>query len=163
MAMRQDAGGFTLVEVMISLAVMLILLMAAIPMTISWSNSAKQRDAAGLLQQGLSRAKALALRNPGAVGAGMPSAALCLSGGTLSVLRLARDVTFSCTPEADEDVQWSAVIPSAASITIGGEDFQCLALDNRGLPVTVSGCVETSTGTFNVIVGSEDSLDVTLI
>jgi type IV pilus assembly protein PilA len=161
--MRQDARGFTLVEVMVSLAVMLILFLAAVPMTISWSNSAKQRDAAGLLQQGLSRAKALALRNPGAVAAGQPSVALCLSGGTISLLRLQPDATFNCTPAAEADLQWSAAVPSAASIKIDGADFHCLALDNRGLPVTVGDCVATSSGTFNVVVGSEDSLDVTLI
>jgi type IV pilus assembly protein PilA len=163
MAMRPGARGFTLIEVMVTLAVMLILLMAAIPMSISWSNSAKQRDAAGLLQQGLSRAKALALRNPGAVAAGQPSVALCLGGDTLSLLRLERDAAFSCTPAGAADLQWSALVPSSASIRIGGADFKCLALDNRGLPVPVSDCVAGSTGTFNVVVGSEDPLDVTLI
>ncbi len=80
--------GFTLIELMITIALFGLLLFVGVPLTQSWTNSSYQRDAAGLLKQGISRAKATALRNQGAVQDTAPAAVLCHSGQNLKLFRL---------------------------------------------------------------------------
>ena len=80
-----NSRGFTLIELMITITLFGILLFVGVPLTQSWTNSAYQRDAAGLLKQGLSRAKSIALRNQGKVQDTAPAAILCRSGQTLNL------------------------------------------------------------------------------
>lgn len=145
------AGGFTLVELMVTVALLALLTMLAGPLTAAWSNSAQVRDAEGLLNQGLGRAKANALRNRYGMIDSQPSALLCLSqGGQLSLHEAASATSpASCTsPQL-----WSAQLPQRVSVQSSGAAFSCLAFDTRGLPTSVSGC--STSQTFALSAGSE--------
>ncbi|KPA91581.1 MULTISPECIES: pilus assembly FimT family protein [Pseudomonas] len=150
--------GFTLVELMITVALLGLILMVGVPLTQSWTNSSYQRDAAGLLKQGISRAKATALRNQGAVQDSAPAAVLCRSGQNLKLFRLNAGQSIDCN--ATSQPVWSSTIPAAAGIKVAGVDMACVAFSNRGLAVSGNSC---STGTLQVTAGSESSVDVPLI
>lgn len=150
--------GFTLIELMITIAVFALLLAIGAPLTRAWSDSAHQREAASLLQQGLSRAKATALRNVGGVLNPEPAAVLCHSGQTLMLFQLDKGQSVDCT--AVKGSLWSAVLPGSASLQSQGSEMSCVAFDNRGLPVSGSSCATT---TLQVLAGNESALDVQLI
>ncbi|WP_286974290.1 type II secretion system protein [Pseudomonas sp.] len=155
--------GFTLVELMVTVTVMSVILLAAVPLTMGWSSSARQLETANLLKQGVSRAKATALRNPGGVGLESPAAALCLSNDTLSLVRQDKAGTFSCSPSNSSYSIWSAKVPEGVAVQVGGADFQCLAMDNRGLAVNQSGCATTAANSITVSTGGQDAIEVPII
>ncbi|BBP74673.1 pilus assembly FimT family protein [Pseudomonas gingeri] len=150
--------GFTLIELMITITLFGLLLFVGVPLTQSWTNSAYQRDAAGLLKQGISRTKAIALRNQGAVQDSAPAAVLCHSGQNLQLFRLTAGQAIDCATTTPP--LWSSPLPAAASIQSAGVDLACVAFNNRGLAVSSSTC---TTATLQVTAGSESSVDVPLI
>lgn len=155
--------GFTLVELMVTLAVLAIILSAALPLTSNWSSSAHQLETANLLKQGVSRAKAIALRNPGGVGLDKAAAALCLSDNKISLVRQDKAGAFSCAPTDSANSIWSATVPSGVSVKIGGASFQCLAMNNRGLPANQTGCTTATTQYISVSAGGQDAIEVPII
>lgn len=56
--------GFTLIELVVTLAIMVLLLLMAVPLATDWTYSARTLQARGTLVEGFAQAKALALRNP---------------------------------------------------------------------------------------------------
>ena len=62
--------GFTLIELMVTLAILAMLLLMAAPLAADWVHGARTLQARGTLVQGFENAKALALRNPCAIGSG---------------------------------------------------------------------------------------------
>ncbi len=149
--------GFTLIELMITIAIFGILLAIGAPFTKAWSDSAKQREAAGVLKQGISRAKATALRNPEGARDDVAAAALCRSGQTLKLFKMATsvDCTSSATP------LWTAQLPASVGVKVGGSDVSCVAFNSRGLPVV--GGNACTTASIDVTAGSESTFNVPII
>lgn len=164
--MVKQAKGFTLIELMVTLAVMSILLMAGVPLTQGWLNSAHQRDAASVLQQGIARAKAMALRNPaGVVGADKPAALLCLNDTSLMLAQpVAGQSAFNCGQVGNAQVVWSSALPKQVTIESDNKSFRCVALDNRALPFQSSPSgLDCATVDLAVKAGREDALPITII
>lgn len=151
------AKGFTLIELMITIAIFGILLAIGAPFTKAWSDSAKQREAAGVLKQGISRAKATALRNPEGARDETAAAALCRSGQTLKLFKMATsvDCSSSATP------LWTAQLPNSIGVTASGADVACVAFNSRGLPVVGGSACTTSS--IDVTAGSESAFNVPII
>ncbi|TBV09059.1 prepilin-type N-terminal cleavage/methylation domain-containing protein [Phytopseudomonas dryadis] len=151
-----NSRGFSLVELLVTLALLAFLLMLAVPFTNTWSDSARLRDAENLLHQGIGRAKALALRNHHGMTGTRTAASLCLDGQSQ---RLNLYQASSAAQQADcsgayGSPVWSAQLPKAATVKSGANDFACLALDSRGLPTANGGC---STGNaYTLSIGSDD-------
>ncbi|MCD5996713.1 type II secretion system protein [Pseudomonas sp. CDFA 602] len=151
--------GFTLVELMITLAVFSFLLTMGVQLTSAWMDSAKQRDAAGLLKQGISRAKATALRNPGAAPEGSSAAVLCLSGQALKLFGATQSGAINCA--STTGVLWTAQLPASATLQANGSDLSCIAFNSRGLPS--AGGSACATSSVDVTVGNESAFNVLII
>jgi len=59
------AAGFTLIELMVTVAIMAVLALAGMPFAKSWMESNRQMQARNLLWEGIAQSRAVALRNPG--------------------------------------------------------------------------------------------------
>lgn len=151
------AKGFTLIELMITIAIFGILLAIGAPFTKAWSDSAKQREAAGVLKQGISRAKATALRNPEGARDDVAAAALCRSGQTLKLFKMATNV--DCSSSATP--LWTAQLPASVGVKVSGADVSCVAFNSRGLPVLGGNACTTSS--IDVTAGSESTFNVPII
>ncbi|MCE7031174.1 prepilin-type N-terminal cleavage/methylation domain-containing protein [Lysobacter sp. GX 14042] len=115
--------GFTLVELMVTVAVMAILAALALPAAATWASGARQAEARGALVESLGRARALAIRNPDGRAAGQAVAMVRLRGDTLQVVRV-----------ANGQVGWQADLhPGVRLADDGGVAFNCVAFDSRGL------------------------------
>jgi type IV pilus assembly protein PilA len=143
----RSTAGLTLIELMVTLALLAFLILIGLPLTRGWVQSAHQRDAAGMMIEGLGRAKALAMRNPqGFTSQSVPAAVACLVAGQISVVTASTNGV-NCNQASD----WSAQLPSDASVTqaYGGTAFQCAAYNERGIALTTSvgglACTPSST------------------
>lgn len=67
--------GFTLVELLVTVSIMVFLLLASAPYLVDWSASAQVKDANSKLRAAYGLAKAMALRNPNGVTDGSYTAA----------------------------------------------------------------------------------------
>ena len=138
------ARGFTLIELMIALAILAFLLLAAMPFTRDWVDGTRQMQARSVLLEGMAKARALGLRNPERRAPAQVVAMLDLGG---SRLRLWRGV--------GGDQEWSGNLPagvtlkavgkgdlaSSAAFATAGDAFACVALDNRGMRLPAApGC-----------------------
>ncbi len=156
--------GFSLIESMTAITLSGLLFASGVPLTSSWVSSARVRDAQGLMTQGVARARALALRNPGGVTGTATAAMLCLSGGNLRLIAASRSpqTAASCSATA---ALWSARLPASASVTAGGSALGCLAFNNRGVavnPAAASGSDSCPTSTSVVIASSSQNVALTL-
>lgn len=156
--MRRNSG-FTLIELMVTIAIAGMLLFIGAPLSKAWTDSAHQRDAAGLLSQGISRAKATALRNPGGAQEEAPAAALCRSGQVLKLFSIADTQSISCSATAN--ILWTAQLPTSVALQAGGTDIACVAFNSRGLPVVGGNACTTSS--IDVTAGSESAFNVPII
>lgn len=144
--------GFSLIELLVSLALLAFFITLAVPFTNTWSNNTKLHEAESLLRQGVGRAKALAQRNELGITGSQTAAILC-QDSTTAVLKLYQAATCTGTPV------WSAQLPTAVNITNGETLFSCLAISNRGLPVASNSCNVTSTYTLS-IGGESDTVTI---
>lgn len=131
---RERARGYSLVELMLTLAVAGLLLVSAGQLTHGWIASARVHEALAVMSQGVSRAKAIALRNPGGVSGAAAAAILCVSGNTVRLFAATR------SPQAAAHCQgsgglWTAQLHGSAQVVVNGAALSCLAFSNRALPL----------------------------
>lgn len=153
-----QSQGISLIELMVTIALMIILTLIGLPLTKAWGDSARQREAAGVLAEGLGRAKALAMRNPGGIeDTAKPSGYACLTGSTIAVART--DLGGAC---GKGQLDWSGTIPTEASAKLpSGSAFQCVAYNSRGeaLAIVINGLACT-TASPEILLGQEDAFTV---
>ena len=150
--------GFTLIELVVTLAIMALLLFMAVPLATDWTYSARTLQARGTLVEGFAQAKALALRNPCAApnGTGTHAATLrATTDGEKVTLSVLAQVSESLLAQNDESLlakgddscdhlssqpnpQWSASLPEGVTLTRNGTKLVTgapdnLNIDNRGL------------------------------
>lgn len=165
---RFSSRGTTLIELAVTLALFAFLVLLAVPLGHAWVQSAHQRDASGMLTEGLGRAKALALRNSmGLTDQTLPVAMACLVGGKIEVASATKDGA-----DCGQGGSWSAKLPFDVSIVEATSQsaFQCVAYNERGVALAATiGPIQCtpalSSGqplTFNVLVGNEEALPVNL-
>ena len=137
--------GFTLIELMVTLAILAMLLLMAAPLAADWVHGARTLQARGTLVQGFENAKALALRNPceapNATGAHAAVLQAQTDGTTvtLNVLALPQGVSGCALLDARPNPQWTARLPDGVGLTLNGTLLTTgtpltVNLDNRGLP-----------------------------
>jgi len=166
---RPRRAGFSLVELMVTVAVAALLLVSGVPLTRAWIQSSQARDAQGMISQGISKAKALAVRNAASItNDALAMSAVCVSNGTLTVVTAANAAT-QANCSTSSSVVWTAQLPSGSSVQVGAttlSSLSCLAYNTRGNHVAgANSCSVPSssmtTWKVTVAVGNE-SVDLVL-
>jgi prepilin-type N-terminal cleavage/methylation domain-containing protein len=116
--------GFTLVEMMVTLAIIAFLGLTAVPLTQRLIHSAQVDNTDAQLMQAIATARSLAMRNPGGATGDSPAAQVDYEEDTQTV---------SVSVPNENVVRWQAVLPPGIEITPEGE-FP-LELTNRGRPL----------------------------
>ncbi|AOY00669.1 prepilin-type N-terminal cleavage/methylation domain-containing protein [Jeongeupia sp. USM3] len=150
-----DGRGFTLIELMITIAILALLLAVGVPFTQRWGQSARVQQVESTLKQGFAHAKAVALRNP--TGATTGSAAvLRLEGDDLVVCEGA----VTCTTA---NAVWRGSKPTSTTISLNGlATTGGLGFSNQGMATASSYTVSDGDETSDEISDNGDETQKTL-
>ena len=134
--------GFSLVELMVVIAILGILAVVAAPFTASWRQDADVRAAASTLELAFGKARALALRNPAemfetAAGVRQVASGVKRENAVLLVCEGA-PTSANCTAGGSAEV-WSGRFPDGVSITVNGGQMTAHGLDNTGQSIGAAG------------------------
>ncbi|MGE6333490.1 pilus assembly FimT family protein [Stenotrophomonas sp. NPDC077659] len=167
---RLRQQGVTLIELMITLSIVAFLLMAAAPFGAHWVQSNRQMQARSLLWEGVSQARAIALRNPQARAMGTPAATLQMRAGQLEVVVPGVDAPLWTAPlRAGVSLKLTdhdGYADAAAMQATGHPGFDCLNFDMRGLRLPgASGCTDSAQSLNRIAIGlaNQDPLYVDLL
>lgn len=166
--MSRRNAGFSLVELMVTLAVMAVLAAAGTPLARQWIDSNRQMQARNVMWEAVSQVRSLALRNPNQATTGGVSARLERDGRALQVLRAdGTEVLWSGELPRDVDIKLTDAVDFTDAEALGAAagDLACVAFGNRGqrLP-EASGC--TSAGSHQRLaigLNNQDPLYVDLL
>lgn len=128
--MYQFEKGFTLLELIVSLSLMVGLALLVSSLGGTWIQSANVTRAQGVLQRAYSMTKNTALANSVAKSSIEAAAILCFSSSELKV--------FSGESCNGGVLIWKSALPSGVEITLGGITPSCLALTNTGALVSTT-------------------------
>lgn len=146
--MVSSQAGISMIEMMVTIAIMMLLAMAVAPFSVEWGNQAAVRQTHSLLTQAMSQLKATALRNPTAASA-TAAAVLVSIPGKLCV-EAGLPGALNCS-----SFNWIAQPPVA--LKLNGAASQCIAMDSAGaaLAATVGGVVCGTSMSFSISKGAE--------
>ena len=172
-------AGFTLIELMVGIAIMALLLLAAAPYTLDWVDGTRQLRARSNLLEAVGQARALAMRNPRALTADQAvegAAAVVYDNATHTLWVVARTSDGSGWDAFGAAGDWRGQIANPASLALAGgaaddaADFVCAAFDTRGALVDSSyegaACTAPAAGAAASVfikVGSQEAMDVALL
>lgn len=138
--------GYSLIELLIVLAISAILLGSTVPLGSHWIRSASLSAADGEISHGIGIAIATAFRNEQALDGKEPAATLCISDtNQLSVLEANASELPNCTAGTGTSV-WSSSVPDRAAVTNDGNAISCLCFNPYGL-LTSNNCPDCTTDT----------------
>ncbi len=149
----KTAAGFTLVEVLVVVAVIATLAFAAVPLGNSWTSSAESVNTKGVLSQAISRAKSSAMRNGNKIAETNAVTAICVTSGKVEVREASGTVTSAHCTSGGGTATWSNKIGTSLTIKNNSQAFSCMCFSTKGLLVTTpsncSSCATTSTFEFS--------------
>lgn len=154
------ARGFTLIELMVTLAILALLLMVAAPMATDWASGTRTHQGRATLVQAYSQAKALALRNPCAIGSGgtVVTFKASVQDGRIALQSLLEGDS-SCDfledfAQPDKTMPQQMLLPAGVSLQLGGQPVTSAAprqvtIDSRGMATSSSSFKLTQGGQQN--------------
>ncbi|MEY4589510.1 MAG: hypothetical protein RL497_1586 [Pseudomonadota bacterium] len=147
------SSGFTLVEVLIAVALIGTLAVVAVPLGASWTSSAESVNTKGVLSQAIGRAKASAMRNGNKISETNAAVAICLTSGNVEVREASGTVTSAHCTTGGGTATWSNKIGTGLTITSGGQALSCLCFSTKGQLITSStnctACASSSSFVFS--------------
>jgi prepilin-type N-terminal cleavage/methylation domain-containing protein len=148
-------SGFTLIEVLIVIAIFAMIILVGAPLTGAWVTDASRLETEGQLTQAMGRAKAAALRNYMAATGDTPVTAICLADDNiLTVLEGAPGTPSPDCNSATGTQLWRAKLHPSIAVKLNSEEFSCVYFDNKGTPI--KDCANTiSTLEFTLTAGGE--------
>lgn len=156
--MKQHSG-FTLIEIMIVIALIAFLALTVSPIGGSWVRSADVQKTEGNLTEAIGRAKAGALRNPSGVVGELPVTAICISDN-LVVLQSTDNNPPNCTGLVGRQL-WRTTLDAGVQITASStstEAISCACFNNKGLLSSSDTCSScASNTTFYLSAGSKNA------
>jgi len=134
--------GFTLVELMVVVAIIGIFAVVAAPYTAAWRQDADVRAASSTLELAYGKAKALALRNPGQgyeTSAGVKEVASGIKMENATLMVCTGEPTAAGCTVGGAAVVWSGDLPDGIAVTVNNVQLSSLGLDNTGQSIDADG------------------------
>jgi prepilin-type N-terminal cleavage/methylation domain-containing protein len=139
LATRVPIDGFTLVELMVTTALVATMVLAVAPLATNWIYGSQTLSGLTMVTEGFNVAKALALQNPNAVPTPSASAGMKLAtdGTTTTVYVCTGSSTATGCGSGGGNVVWNATYSGLVTTTLNGATLTqtaplTLDIDNRG-------------------------------
>jgi prepilin-type N-terminal cleavage/methylation domain-containing protein len=147
-------SGFTLIEILIALAIVATLAFATISLGSSWTSSAESVNTKGVLAQAIGRAKSTAMRNANKIADTSAAVAICLTSGKVEIHEASGTITSAHCNTSGGTTTWSGKIGTSLSIKSGSNTLSCLCFSNKGqLNTTASNCSSCASSTRFIFSG----------
>lgn len=146
--------GFTIIEILITIGLVAVIAMIAVPLTGSWLRDSDVQTAGGQLTQAIGQAQASGIRNLPGSADNAHVALVCINtaNDTVIVRESTSSVVANCTPTNTATLLWQAKLNDRVEIVDGGDiAVNCICFNNRGLLTDVGGCASCFTGNDLVI------------
>lgn len=158
--------GFTLVELMITIAVLSIILMMGTALTRSWIDRSQVTHAMSAFKSAVNQAQAAALRNTNNQPTNSASVSVCwnANNSTMRIVRVAKGSQQVCQDVAENTVLQTISLPKGLAIQQGNIAFQCISFNSAGVVIVAasSNCISDTKSTFKVGKNNETA-DLSLI
>ena len=142
---RPKQHGFTLIELMITIAILAILLFVGSSLTRAWVDRGHVDSAISAVKNATFQARAAALRNTNNQPSAFAAASVCFdrTNQKILVVRAAQFATDSCTPSASNATDGNYILQSIpldinVNLTVNSADFNCLSFNSAGILVNSS-------------------------
>ena len=138
--------GFSLIELMVTIAILGILATTGIALTSKWSQQVELDKAVMSLNSGMALAKSTALRNEFSKGVSDSASQICFGSHTLSVHVATASAPASCTTTTVFQY------PLGQSVSIKNSDstdFSCFSFNHLGVVSSTGSCTTTLSLTVN--------------
>lgn len=151
--------GFTLIEVLITVALVGIIAVVASPLTGSIMSGSRISEAEGVLNQAVGKAKAIALRNHMGAMSDAPVAAVCISNTNQLTVEQGDSGTSPSCSTGDGSIVWTAQMNSDVAIKTSESGapsvVSCMCFSNKALLTSssCSGCISNTN--FQLSIGSQ--------
>ncbi len=149
--------GYTLIEIMMVVAIIALLAMTGTALTGTWVQDANLVQVEGDLTQAIGRAKSSALRNEMTALGDAPVTAICISQSNfLTILEGSNGTSPSCSPASGSEI-WHTQLDSDVTVKVGGTAISCMCFNNQGL-LTDNACAGCSTSSeLQLLTGNNHS------
>lgn len=135
--------GFTLIEILIAVAIFIAVLAQTLPMAQSWYNTLAITETKGQIKTAISRAKHTSQLNQQGNTLMEPNSAVCVGNGAISV-RTASETEVAGCDNPDLPEIWSSTLPPRVALSRDGVDgvepFTCLCFRPSGFGSTDFSC-----------------------
>lgn len=149
--------GYTLIEILIVIAILASVVLLAAPLTGSWTTDANFQESEGQFKEAIGKAKSVALRNEMRALGETPVAAICISGtNALTVRKGATDTPPSCAATPAGAQVWQTQISTKVTIKSNSSPVSCICFNNKGLVTNNGNCSACASKTeLELIIGSD--------
>ena len=150
-----NCKGFTLVELIVTLAIASTLLLAGSYLTVAWTDRAKVNNTVSIIKSSVANARALAIRNERALLSNEPSVSICINyeDNTLGIIDILNPGTI-CKENQSGNLVKHYDIAKGIEINQNDSLVNCFAINASGL-ANKSLCHTTLTDEITVRKGNE--------
>lgn len=136
-SLNSNEAGVSLIELMVTIAILAILTVTGISLTSKWSQQAELDKAIMSLKSGMSLAKSTAMRNGSARAVTDAASQVCFNNSSISVHEATAAAAASClTPTVFQYSLSNAIAIKKADST----NFSCFAFDHFGEVLSIGNC-----------------------
>ena len=140
--MTRRMQGFTLIELMVGIAIMAVLMASSVSLGAGWVNEARVTDARSQMRLAYSKGRAYAIRNGNAVTTA--AAWICVASGVVYVYESTSALPTGPAACGGAGSVWHADLAGGTATTVetaaaaNSTAFACLGFGNRGIPISAS-------------------------
>ena len=138
--------GFTLVELMITISILVFLLFIGSSLTSAWIDRSQVDNGISSLKNAVFQAKTAALRNTNNQATTSPAVSVCWDADKheITIVRAAANGTNACLVDVNNTPSQNYIlhafsVSKGIVLTVGNSVFECLAFNSSGILVAATG------------------------